>query len=174
MQVLYEPLTFGGCFTNMAVLAAIAIVIGLVLAFVFRWLVRFSPVWEWIARGALAFGVIAACGIVLLLSTTDAATVRVAIDGSYLEYKYCKGMKTMTDSWPLAQVGERKYRRVVANPGTSRKRRISHFIDIHVPDREKPIIIELDSVLAETDLELVAKFAPEAYAQFELNRHKRR
>ena len=171
METLYAPFfATENCLLGRAGALAGITLLGVVASGVF-WL----ALWKYPHRPTLlrTLGAGAAMFFVFgayLVFTIEETMVRVATDWSVIEHRTCRGTRLAVDRHPIEDAQFRYRRDVRENVNNPALERVSHYLDIVVPEREEPISISLDAGRSEIDLEKVRRLAPGAVASYEASR----
>ncbi len=166
METLYQPgLASESCYVVPAASIAVALFLSAgVMLILPRFVARGSPKFRTIGGTLLAAPAIFLVVVSYSVLSGRESIVRIATDGSELEYRYCSRLSLHVERHPLTALTSAEYRRDV-----QRRRgpdRVYHRLDLNFAGRSRPITITLDDASSELDLDLAEQIAPAAVRQY--------
>jgi hypothetical protein len=167
MQTIYQPgLASENCYFVPATMIGSAVIVGVVLMLLLaRFMPRSAPHFRTMTVALLAVPVmIVGVAGQRVLSGAE-SIVRIATDGSHLEYHYCSRLTLQVERHPLTSLMASHYRREVEHRRDS-PARIHHKLDLQFWGRAAPITISLDASATDVNLDLAESIAPAAVQKF--------
>ena len=168
MQVLYESGFGESCGTVLVLLVGAMLAAGLCVSAILWWIARTRPSVGPYVTAPAGIGLVIGIGVGIAFWFNDESLMGVAIDGSFLEQRYCQGPNYRVQAYPMSEVTGTTYRRREEWDHRTKITTVYHYLDIAIASRGKPRSMPIDEP-GETTLEALDKFAPEAMARYRIS-----
>ena len=167
MEIIYEPgLTFGGnCLLKIIAIGLGAAAIGVVGTGIMWVIARYRPGARSYVSAPAGFGVVMGLAVGIGFLFTEESMARVATDWTILEHRYCSASRLVIKEHQVVDITSKKYRKVVTK-NRNNIERISHYLDIYVKSRVRPISVRLDAYASEVNLDAVQRLAPDVMVRY--------
>jgi len=165
MQVLYESGFGDSCATVLVLLVGAMLAAGLFVSAVLWWMARSRPRVRPYVTAPAIIGALIGVGTGIAFWFNDESLMGVAMEGSFLEHRYCQGPNYRVKAYPLSEVTGTSYRRREEWNHRTKITTVYHYLDIKIASRPKPLSMPIDEP-AEATLKALDEFAPDAMAQY--------